>query len=170
MRAWEAEVGRPPTAIIALTAYALKEESEKSFVAGCTAHLTKPIKKAALLDAIARYTATQRASEVGMDRGPQSSKMLVQVEEELRDLMPEFLANRHQDVETIRTALKRDDFETIQHLGHGLKGAGGTYGLQTFSEIGERFEQAARERNGKEIETHLVELTSYLKRIELVYE
>ena len=137
MRAWETETGRPPTAIIALTAYALKEESEKSFAAGCTAHLTKPIKKAALLDAIVRYTGVQPPSEVGIGSGPQPSKVLVQVEEELRELMPEFLANRHHDVETIRTALEKEDFETIRHLGHGLKGAGGSYGLQTFSEIGE---------------------------------
>jgi len=61
MRAWEREkIGTSlksvPTPIIALTAYALKEEAQKSLDAGCTAHLTKPIKKAALMATIQAYT------------------------------------------------------------------------------------------------------------------
>jgi CheY-like chemotaxis protein len=47
-----------PIPIIALTAYALKEEMQKSLEAGCTAHLTKPIKKTVLLAAIGTYTQT----------------------------------------------------------------------------------------------------------------
>ena len=46
------------TPIIALTAYALKEDAQKSYDAGCTAHLTKPIQKAILLDAIGKYTGS----------------------------------------------------------------------------------------------------------------
>jgi PAS domain S-box-containing protein len=56
IRQWEQEVGRPPTPIIALSAFALEEEIQKSLDAGCTAHLTKPIKKAILLNAIQEYT------------------------------------------------------------------------------------------------------------------
>ena len=56
IRQWEAEHHRPPTPIIALTAYALKEDEKKSLDAGCTGHLTKPIKKPTLLAAISEYT------------------------------------------------------------------------------------------------------------------
>jgi CheY-like chemotaxis protein len=42
-------------AIIALTAHALKEDMQKSIDAGCTAHITKPIKKATLMEAIHEY-------------------------------------------------------------------------------------------------------------------
>ncbi|MGZ8367061.1 MAG: response regulator, partial [Nitrospira sp.] len=55
MRQWEREQQRRPTPIVALTANAFKEESEKSLGAGCTAHLTKPIKKKTLLTAITHY-------------------------------------------------------------------------------------------------------------------
>ena len=41
-----------PTPIVALTAHAIKEEQDKSIAAGCTAHLTKPIKKQTLIDAL----------------------------------------------------------------------------------------------------------------------
>src|SRR5206468_3041040 len=56
IRQWEKETGLPPTPIIALTAFALREEVQKSLDAGCTVHLTKPIKKATLLNAIQEYT------------------------------------------------------------------------------------------------------------------
>ena len=52
IRKWQSEQGVSPTPIIGLTAYALKREVQKSLGAGCTAHITKPIKKARLLDTI----------------------------------------------------------------------------------------------------------------------
>lgn len=55
IRQWETEQARVPTPILALTANAFPEELEKSLAAGCTAHLTKPIKKRILLDAINRH-------------------------------------------------------------------------------------------------------------------
>ncbi len=55
IRQWEKEQARPTTPILALTANAFPEELEKSLVAGCTAHLTKPIKKKTLLDAVHQY-------------------------------------------------------------------------------------------------------------------
>ena len=55
IRAWEAERNLPATPIVALTAHALQGDDEKSREAGCDGHLTKPIKKAKLLEGIARY-------------------------------------------------------------------------------------------------------------------
>ncbi|MGE0385614.1 MAG: response regulator [Gammaproteobacteria bacterium] len=52
IRAWEREAGRAPVPIIALTAHATREEMEKSLAAGCSSHLTKPIKKSVLLESI----------------------------------------------------------------------------------------------------------------------
>jgi PAS domain S-box-containing protein len=46
----------PHTPIIALTAYALSEETDAALKAGCDDYLTKPIKKATLLDAVARHS------------------------------------------------------------------------------------------------------------------
>jgi CheY-like chemotaxis protein len=57
MRQWEQEQHQPPTMIVALTANALPEEIQQSLEAGCNGHLSKPIKKAALLATLADYTA-----------------------------------------------------------------------------------------------------------------
>ena len=55
IRAWEREHRRPPIPILALTANAFQEDIDKSLAAGCTAHLTKPIKKKLLLAALDQY-------------------------------------------------------------------------------------------------------------------
>jgi PAS domain S-box-containing protein len=57
IRNWERDLGLAPTPVVALTAYALKEDADKSLAAGCDGHLTKPIKKAKLLEAIDKYAA-----------------------------------------------------------------------------------------------------------------
>lgn len=55
IRRWEGEEQRQPTPIIALTANAFEQEVKKSLAAGCTAHVTKPIKKQTLLSTITQY-------------------------------------------------------------------------------------------------------------------
>ena len=52
IREWERSRDLPPVPIIALTAYALKEETDKIFQAGCTTHITKPVKKTTLLEVL----------------------------------------------------------------------------------------------------------------------
>ncbi|MBF0582838.1 MAG: response regulator [Magnetococcales bacterium] len=56
IRAWEQERELSPVPIIALTAHAMAEDVNKSLAAGCTAHVTKPIRKARLLGIVADYT------------------------------------------------------------------------------------------------------------------
>ncbi|MGQ0812791.1 MAG: response regulator [Nitrospiraceae bacterium] len=55
IRRWEKEHDLPPTHIIALTALALKEEVVKIFEAGCNVHMTKPIRKATLLEVLQAF-------------------------------------------------------------------------------------------------------------------
>jgi two-component system sensor histidine kinase/response regulator len=59
IRKWEQEQGREVTPIIALTAHAMKEDVQRSLDAGCTDHLTKPIKRATLMEAVQKYTGAK---------------------------------------------------------------------------------------------------------------
>ena len=61
IREWEREHRAKPVPIIALSAYALQTEIDKSRDAGFTAYLTKPIRRQNLLDAIERYSASTDA-------------------------------------------------------------------------------------------------------------
>jgi PAS domain S-box-containing protein len=64
IRRWEKEQGLTPKPIIALTAHALQEEVEKSIEAGCTAHLTKPVRRKTILDALHHHLFRTTASAV----------------------------------------------------------------------------------------------------------
>lgn len=55
IRRWEREEGVEGVPIVALTAHALSEELNKCMEAGCTAFITKPVKKAVLIEAISKY-------------------------------------------------------------------------------------------------------------------
>ena len=55
IRNWEQTRGLPEVPIIAVTAHALTAEIKKARQAGCTAYLSKPIRKSVLLGAILKY-------------------------------------------------------------------------------------------------------------------
>lgn len=55
IRKWESDKQLIPTPIIALTAHAFKEDEQKSLDAGCTGHLSKPIHKTTLIEALDKY-------------------------------------------------------------------------------------------------------------------
>jgi CheY-like chemotaxis protein len=55
IREFEAAENLPHTPIVALTAFALADETKKALDAGCDGYVTKPVKKATLLAAVAEY-------------------------------------------------------------------------------------------------------------------
>jgi len=65
IRQWEERQQRARTPIIALTAAALHEEVHRSLAAGCDAHVSKPVRKQALLKAIHEATEPASASSCG---------------------------------------------------------------------------------------------------------
>jgi len=80
---------------------------------------------------------------VGTGRDPGSQRPL-DVSSEVRSLLPSFFAARQDDYSKMVFALRKQEFDEIDRLGHRLKGSGGSFGFPELSTIGEMLEVAAR--------------------------
>jgi DNA-binding response OmpR family regulator len=155
IRALEHERGLAPTPIIALTANARASDVEKSRAAGCTAHLTKPISKRALLSAI---EAAVPAAAPSID---------VDVPEGLEELADEYLQARRQELPEFQQSLQRRDFDRLRVMGHNLAGSGESYGFPPLSRFGKSLEDAARARDLATADRHIRNIQDYLDRVSL---
>lgn len=99
-----------------------------------------------------------------------SESIIVNIDPDLEDLIPGFLNNRAKDVKSINDLLDKEDFATIRILGHSMKGAGGGYGFDPITEIGDKIEIAAIAADAAVIREANAQLEDYLARVEPVCE
>ncbi len=105
-----------------------------------------------------------------MSEKTEREKIKVTVPSYAIQLVPNFLKNREKDIKEVENSLKKEDFETIQRLGHSMKGSGSIYGFDGITELGKIIESSAKSKNTSEIKNSLAELKDYLNRIEIVNE
>jgi signal transduction histidine kinase/CheY-like chemotaxis protein len=158
MRAHEKEQGRPRTPILALTAHVLQEARQSSLDAGCTGHLTKPIAKATLLDAISQYVREPLSA---------TGRIQVSVEPWLKPVIAGYIEKRRSDVAKLRSAMVESDWATIRTLGHKMAGSGAGYGLAPITEIGQALEESALAGDAERMRERIDELGRYLNSIEV---
>ncbi|MBF6559592.1 MAG: PAS domain S-box protein [Candidatus Binataceae bacterium] len=183
IRNCEAAEGRRRVPIIALTASALDDAVRRSVAAGCDAHVSKPVKKATLLEAIYNATATagrlatngaspDAAASGGefMTAGAIVKRPSVQVDADLSDLIPGFLEHKRADVVTLRAALDRGDYTALAALAHKIKGEGGSYGFDAVTELGAALEPAIAARQPDAVRVVIEQLAGYLEAVEVIYE
>ncbi len=189
LRKWEKEKGVRPTAVIALTAQAFQEDEQRCLEAGCDCYLVKPIRKQKLLQAILEQTAGVTTDDparkplepveafVSPHEAPPPPTVAAapaahEVEEHvdqskgIQALVPGYLRNRRRDIDTIRAALRKSDLQSIQRLGHNMKGTGKGYGFPPLSEIGRCIERAAIEGDAQSLQQLVKDLEAFLDRVE----
>ncbi len=165
IRAWERANQRSPTPIIALTASALDEDVQRCLEAGCDAHVSKPVKRAALLGAIARFARPAAPPQESATPGP----VTVTVDETLRDLVPSFLEFKRADISRAIAALKGADCAPAREVGHQIKGEGGAYGFDELTWMGMDLEQAAQRGDCAAALASALLLANYLARVQVSY-
>ncbi|MGC3974012.1 MAG: Hpt domain-containing protein [Nitrospira sp.] len=96
--------------------------------------------------------------------------VVVLVDSAFEPLMPKFMIHRNKELTTMTEALDTSNFETIRQVAHGMKGVSGSYGFHAMTTIAGRVEEAAKSANETSIRQDLIELASYLNRVEIAYE
>jgi len=95
--------------------------------------------------------------------------VIVPVDASFAPLIPRFMANRKQEVISMQEALAAQDFESLRTIAHGMKGAGGSYGFTAITTMGATIEAAAKQRLVRTIEEELLQLGSYLDRVDVIF-
>ncbi len=98
-----------------------------------------------------------------------SEQIIVYVDEDLEDLVPGFLENRNEDVDTIKRLIQEGNFSDIQRIGHSMKGSGGGYGFDKISELGKGIEEFSKAENKDEILKLVDDLVHYLSAVKIEY-
>lgn len=183
IRRFEQETGARPTPVLALTAHAFADMTAKSLGAGFTGHLTKPIRKAMLLEALTGHvprtgdlsTRPQTASEQPLtapaEAAPRTAarRIRIPIEPGMEDVVPFYLDKRRKEISQYRQALANRDFDSIRMLGHKMRGTGAGYGFAELTSIGAEIEKSALTRNVFDIMTTVDKLARYIDRVELKY-
>jgi HPt (histidine-containing phosphotransfer) domain-containing protein len=126
------------------------------------------VKRSTLLEAIrdAVEPAPQdRDGAVTVSQEP----IVVQLDQDLSDLIPGFLARKREDASAILAAAEHGESETIARLGHKMKGEGGSYGLDAITDIGRELEQAAQLADLDAARRLARFLMNFLDRLNIVY-
>ncbi|MGA3236963.1 MAG: response regulator [Bryobacteraceae bacterium] len=153
MRKWEAACSQKATPILALTAHAFKDAEDLCRALGFTAFLTKPIRKAKLLAALAEHCAPTQCEEPDSDLPP-----------EVLALVPQYLEGRIQDLQRLSDALTAKDYQTIGVIGHKMKGTGASFGFPEIGMAGSRIESAAKEGNDDSIRLSIGDIQKAIQK------
>jgi len=95
---------------------------------------------------------------------------MVQIDPDLSDLIPAFLARKRAEARAIAAAVERSEFHSVADYAHRLKGDGGSYGFDEISAIGADLEAAAQAGERAAVERLAEKILAYLDRVAVVYK
>ncbi|WP_439595097.1 PAS-domain containing protein [Falsiroseomonas sp.] len=147
--------GGPRTALIAVTANALKGEDERCYAAGMDGFLAKPLALDLLSRTLARFLPTQAPTgaapgtppaEIAPLFDPEALRSLFGADpKRLAGLLTSFKDGVKRDVEAVATALAARDLPGTAAAAHRLKGAARMAGARPLADLLGVVELAARE-------------------------
>ena len=93
-----------------------------------------------------------------------------EIDAELQEIIPAFFDNTRQEIQELAAANAVGDYDTLQRLGHSIKGAALGYGFADLAEIGLQIENAARQGRGMDAVKELVQAAqSYIDTVIVIY-
>lgn len=141
------------TPIVAMTAYDTKEDEQECLKAGMDRYLSKPIDVNRLYSIVEEVISTGEGEEEEKREEKKTSlfgdreSMVQQMggdEELVKEVVEVFTQDVTYVVKDMERALMIKDFQKIERLAHGLKGALGNMGAERGYELGKKLELVGR--------------------------
>ena len=93
----------------------------------------------------------------------------VQVDEELKEILPTFLKNRENDCQTLKEYIENKDFAALKKLGHKVSGSSGGYGFSELGKIAKEIELAANDQDEAKLNDLISRFINYVHSVEVEY-
>jgi HPt (histidine-containing phosphotransfer) domain-containing protein len=103
-------------------------------------------------------------------RSASTTTWVVRPDPDLEDLIPSFMGNRRNDLNDIRDAISRKDFEFIRRTAHTLKGICRPYGFEYLETLSKELETAGEHEDIGSIESVSARMQDYLDNVRIVYD
>lgn len=175
------------TAIVALTAHAMKGIEQRCLQAGFDGYLGKPIKIDFLLEKVADYIGgkrverptsaipvlqdrlvktkgTERAVKYSDDKAPVIS--ILQNNEKYRPIVSRFVIKLEQQLKEIGELHRARNYRELAVLAHKIKGSAGTVGFYTLTEPFYQLETAAQQQDDQQVLQMVADIGQLFQRID----
>jgi HPt (histidine-containing phosphotransfer) domain-containing protein len=95
-------------------------------------------------------------------------RITVEIDDEIKDLIPGFLARKRGELQRIAAALAAGDFTAVAAIAHRFKGEGAAYGFDEMSEMGKELERAAKAGNAADAQRIAAQIGEYIDAVAVV--
>ncbi|MBF0610827.1 MAG: response regulator [Magnetococcales bacterium] len=169
MRLLEQSHGWPRTPIIALTARAMKADEDACLAAGCDLHLSKPIRKALLLEMMENlsYPMEDKQKEDSSSPVVINWQTLLELQEESKASFDHFLDRFRQQMPqrlvAIQQAWQQKDSQLVETTAHKFKGLAATFGADALADGCSQVENLSSPQREEKMEALLANLARQIE-------
>ncbi len=97
------------------------------------------------------------------------AKVIVEIDADLADLIPQFMENRKNDLSQLQILAQQGDSAALIQLAHRLKGVAAGYGFAELSALASQLEIAAKAQEIGRYQPLVTQIVSHFTNVEVSY-